>query len=125
MNKVILIAIILPMILAGCTTKPREVEASLPLVNSLLLPIGEKIPEQYQSELNNPNFSDLEHNKYTIKVGPIYSSGLGNQCRQLFIEGDGQQGEQRVVCSYTTNEDNVSAWYLVPNIVQSATSIQL
>lgn len=127
MNKVTLIAFLMPILLGGCSNKPREVEASVELVNNAMKPVGIKLPEQYQQTLDTPSSTTLPHGDYYIELGPNYSSSLGNQCRQLFIHKKDQQTEQRVACanSEQQQEEQVNAWYLVPNIVQSATSIQL
>lgn len=112
--------------LVGCSSQPRQVSASLPLVQSQPSPIGDKIPTQYRKELEKVTATQIFHPKYKVVVGPFYLSSLGQDCRELSVTlPDGQQ-ILRVACAESKQyPEQVRAWYLVPNIIQTSSSIQL
>ncbi|USD41325.1 hypothetical protein J4N42_00910 [Vibrio sp. SCSIO 43135] len=114
------------LILAGCSSQPRHVEASLPLVAASIESVGTKVPASYRQDLEDMYKTELIHDKYHISLGPFYISSLGNECRELTIEEPEQGKTTRVVCAEKKQyEDQIRAWYLVPDIIQSSSSIQL
>jgi len=115
-------------LLSGCVSKPREVTASIPLVETPEAQLGETIPQQYWPELNDPRQTSLTHNDYSIRLSPPYNSGLGYQCRVLEIETTTEGKRNRIACaSISKNADGieVKSWYLTPNIVETATAIKI
>lgn len=113
--------------LTGCSNSPRQVKASVPLVQSQVLTIGDKIPTQYRSQLENSRTEAIFHPRYQIEVGPFYTSSLGQECRTLLITPL-DKGEQisRVACTEPKQyPEQVRVWSLIPNIVQSSSIIQL
>lgn len=115
-------------LLSGCASKPREVTASVPLVEAPEVQLGENIPQHYWTELNEPSQTSLTHNDYIIRLSPPYRSGLGYQCRVLEVETTSEGKRNRVACaSISKNADGieVKSWYLTPNIVEAATAIKI
>ncbi|MEZ9657998.1 MULTISPECIES: hypothetical protein [unclassified Vibrio] len=123
-----MVVVLSSLLLFGCASKPREVTASLPLVEAAEVQLGESIPQQYWSELNNPNQTSLTHNDYNIRLSSPYSSGLGYQCRVLEVETISEGKRNRIACaSISKNADGseTKSWYLAPSIVEAATVIKI
>ncbi|TKF67363.1 hypothetical protein FCV55_16240 [Vibrio sp. F13] len=113
---------------AGCSSKPREVSASIPLVKPTTTPIGELIPERYWSELGDPSSTHLTHSDYFIKLSAPYTSGLGNTCRSLDIENVNKDKTNRIACSQSNigvNGEFILTWFLTPDIVEAATAVKI
>ncbi|PMH45939.1 hypothetical protein BCU68_09085 [Vibrio sp. 10N.286.49.B3] len=128
--------------LVGCSSQPRQVEASLPLVQPSTQPLGIQVPQQYSQDLEDGRKVDLIHPEYRIQMGPLYTSSLGHTCRELTFakvnavsmtaHGSEQGPSIRVACTNqqlttipASDELLERAWFLVPNIIQSSSSVQL
>jgi len=123
-----MVLVLSSLLLFGCASKPREVTASIPLVEVLEVQLGESIPQHYWTELNDPSQTSLTHNDYRIRLTPPYSSGLGYQCRVLEVETTTEGKRNRIACaSISKNTDGVEvkSWFLTPNIVEAATAIKI
>ena len=111
------------ILLAGCTSRPREVVASLPLVSaSQQKPTAQEIPEKYWSDLANAQTTSIVHEKYQIIASPLYISALGQPCRELSITGINTPETKRVACEISFINDNKQqdkAWFLAPQIIES------
>ncbi len=113
-------------VLSGCSSQPRLVKADIPLVEKNNLIIGTPISDSYRHTLEQPNSVSLSHPNYQIQLGPIYTSSLGQDCRELSIRMSNDTRSQRVVCAQKQqNKNQARTWYLVPNIIQPSASIQL
>lgn len=117
------------ILLAGCTSKPREVVASLPLVSaSQQKPTAEQIPEKYWVQLANTNTTNIIHEKYQITVSPLYISALGLPCRELSITNTDLAESKRIACEVSfMNDKNQQdkAWFLEPQIIESTRYVEL
>ncbi|PKF62542.1 hypothetical protein CW745_03705 [Psychromonas sp. psych-6C06] len=122
-------AVIFVLLLAGCTSKPREVSASIPLVSaSQTKPTEKEIPSQYWSLLSNPQQSSLEHEKYKIELEALYISALGTPCRELKITDETENVEKRVACEIpfiNANNEADKAWFMEKQIIESSAYIEL
>lgn len=126
MIKYLAFSMLVSGFLVGCSSQPRQVEASLPLVKQQIIPIGKKLPAKYRQQLEDHSTKWLIHKDYDIEMGAFYTSSLGNDCRKLNVRTIEKVTVQRIACAEKSQyEGQVRAWYLVPDIVQSATSIQL
>lgn len=126
MNKKLAVLLLGLGALSGCSSQPRQVEATIPLVDASNAAVGTKLPTQFRNQLEDSQLKALRHKEYTIHVGAFYTSSLGQDCRGLTIYTLEGEKNQRVACTEPKQyPEQVRAWYLVPNIVQSATSIQL
>ncbi|GAL24241.1 hypothetical protein JCM19239_3944 [Vibrio variabilis] len=130
-TKVAVVGLVL-LILSGCAQKPRQVEAGVKLVEPTNLVTGERIPQKYWSELNNPVTTKIDANGMLIDVGKLYTSGLGQECRSLQISGDPNENRTRIACSVieaadntTSTSDTIKVWYLTNNIVETSTIIKI
>jgi hypothetical protein len=121
--------ILFAILIAGCTSRPREVVASLPLVSpSQQKPTAQEIPEQYWPDLANAATTSLIHEKYQIIVSPLYVSALGQPCRELSITGLNTPETKRVACEIAfINDDKQQdkAWFLAPQIIESTRYVEL
>ncbi len=118
------------VMIVGCSSQPRHVSATLPLVQHKSEPVGKSIPAMYRSGLEDSNSTRLQHTRYQILLGPLYTSALGLDCRELAItepsSGSRSEPISRVACSEKKQYDQqVRAWYLMPNIIQTSTSVKL
>ena len=134
LKKFIIIPIALcVMTLSACTSKPREVTASIPLVTSSQeKPNKQEVPVRYWSPLSDPAETSVEHNKYDIQLSKIYISALGHICRELSIvdksKASTQDLERRIACeiSYKTEGNQAeNAWFLEKQIIESRVYVEL
>lgn len=117
------------MTVAGCTSKPREVEASVPLVSlSQEKPNKKEIPTQYWSLLADTKQAFLEHEKYQIQLSALYISALGLPCRELQLIDKENNEEKRIACEISfINKDKKQdkAWFLEEQIIESSSYVEL
>lgn len=126
MNKKLILCCVSLLGLTACSSAPRQVTASVPLVLTAAKPIGQKLPAKYSAELENSENAQLNHPDYSIQLGPFYTSSLGRDCRDLTIHDQAGDKSLRVVCAEKQpSSDQSRDWYLIPNIVQHASSIKL
>lgn len=115
--------------LSACTSGPRQVNASLPLVTSSLeQPDKEMIPNQYWSILSDDSQSRLTHDQYQISLGEIYISALGRSCRELVIKDKNNEIKKRIACeNHFLNKKNQEnkAWFLEKVIIESSSFVEL
>ncbi|MEJ6123833.1 hypothetical protein MT390_18515 [Vibrio sp. 2-Bac 85] len=123
--------LLLPMVLvlSACTSKPREVYASIPLVtNNEAKPSTKEIPEAFSTKLSNPSIEQLTHGKYAVKLSPLYISALGYPCRKLIFSEQTGEPKRRVACeiSYKDSANKlVKSWFLENAIIESSNNIDL
>lgn len=115
--------------LAGCTSKPREVTASIPLVSSSQeKPNKKEIPSKYWSSLSNSQQTQFEHEKYQVQLAELYTSALGQVCRELTLTDKEKNEERRTACEISfVNQDNQQdkAWFLEKQIIESRVYVEL
>jgi hypothetical protein len=108
--------------LTGCVNPPREVRASMPLVDkkvNMLAVQGNEVPLFYWQYLSNPNQTSVTRNKFHYQLSTIYTSALTVLCRKIMLSGvEGISSQSRIVCTNSSHQDltELSAWYLVPDI---------
>lgn len=116
-------------IVFGCSSKPREVTASLPLVSaSQSKPAKKEIPSQYWNTLADAKSNSLSHDKYQISLSELYISALGQSCRTLSFSGKEQKTIKRIACeiSYVdSNKQQQIGWFLEPQIIESSSYVEL
>jgi len=125
-NTLIILCIV---ILTGCTSKPREVTASVPLVSySQEKPNKQEVPSQYWSGLSDPQQTHLQHEKYQIQLANLYVSALNLVCRELIVVDKKNKLEKRIACeSFFIDEHNKQnkAWFLEKQIIESSSYVEL
>ncbi|MFV8386974.1 hypothetical protein ACNO5E_23005 [Vibrio parahaemolyticus] len=131
MNRIVISACLL-LVLSGCSNAPREVNASLPLVNKSTQALGKPIPASLWQQLDEEDLleqsSEVMYKQYRIEMSPSYMSALGHTCRVLDFYQEGIKMSSRVACkvaaSSSSNETN-QPWFLVKDIVKDATAVKL
>ena len=115
--------------LAGCTSKPREVTASIPLVSSYHYKLNKKeIPSQYWEFLSDSKKTGFIHDKYQVQLAELYTSALGLSCRELTLIDKNSNEERRTACEISfVNQDNQQdkAWFLEKQIIESRIYVEL
>ena len=119
--------------LSACTSKPREVTASIPLVTSSQeKPNKQEVPSKYWRSLSDPIQTNVEHDKYNIQLSELYISALGQVCRELTILNKSQKTtpaqERRTACeaTYITKDNHAEkAWFLEKQIIESRVYVEL
>ena len=130
--------------IVGCSHKPREVEASLPLVSSTQAkPNKKEIPSQYWSQLADRNATNIAHDKYDITLMALYTSALGLPCRELILidksnnqtnsvsntnNGIHSNEIKRIACEIAfinKNDEQEKAWFLEKQIIESTSYVEL
>ena len=116
-------------LISGCTSKPRKVIASVPLVYiSQEKPNKKEIPSQYWGALSDTQQNQLIHKKYKITLSDVYTSALGVTCRELMITEKNKQMKRRIACEIPfLNADNKQdkAWFLEKEIIESSSYVDL
>jgi len=115
--------------ISGCTSKPREVTASIPLVSaSQEKPNKKELPEQYWTMLADSRQTQLAHDKYTIHLSELYISALGFSCRELMLIDIDKNEQKRIACEISfLNKDKKQdkAWFLEEQIIESSGYVEL
>lgn len=126
-KKITLICALLT--LSACTNQPRQVKASLPLVNVVMeKPTKKMVPNQYWEMLADQNQSILTHPQYQITLGVLYFSALGTTCRELQFKESNQLIKKRVACENNfINKHNKKekGWFLEKEIIESNRSVEM
>ena len=122
--------LLVPVVLAltACTSRPREVYASIPLVSTNeAKPEQTVLPANFSTTLSNPSSTQLTHGKYNVAVMPTYVSALGYPCRKLIFSASGVQPKNRIACEITYKEDDklVKSWFLENAIIESDDNLDL
>lgn len=126
MHKTIIVSCLSILGLTACSSAPRQVQASLPLVEASVQPLGQKLPAKYRAQLEQAASTRLDNSDYSIQLGTQYTSSLGQDCRDLTIFEASGDKTLRVACAEKKQyPEQVRAWYLIPNIVQHSSSIKL
>lgn len=114
---------------SGCTSKPREVSASIALVTySTEKPDEKVVPEQYWSKLAEPSLRTFAHPEYQIQMSALYISALGERCRELEIVDKRNRMQKRIACELhfiDQNKKQDKAWFLEKEIIESASYVEL
>ncbi|GAB2649642.1 hypothetical protein GCM10026988_17380 [Vibrio panuliri] len=116
MFKYICIAGVL-VLMVGCTSSTRNVEAKVPLVETRVEKNGEKVPTLYRQFLESNENESLLTPEQAIYFQDSYLSALGQKCRNVLFESNNGVSVKRVAC--TENKlfsDQVRAWYFIPNL---------
>jgi len=124
------IAITLSLLtIVGCTSKPREVSASLPLVSlSQEKPNKKEIPSQYWAYLSDSQSTSFKHDKYQVQLSSLYTSALGQVCRELTLIDKESNEQRRTACEASfVSKDNQAdkAWFLEKQIIESRVYVEL
>ncbi|MDN2664404.1 hypothetical protein [Psychromonas sp. 14N.309.X.WAT.B.A12] len=122
--------LLVPMVLtlAACTSKPREVYATIPLVTaSDVKPNKQALPPTFVSALNNPASTALTYKQYSITIAPTYVSALSYSCRQMIFNESNQASKTRIACEipYKENDKLMKSWFLEHAITEADNNIDL
>ena len=117
------------LVITGCSSKPREVTASIPLVSaSQEKPNKKEIPSQYWPFLSDSQQVSFEHDKYHVQLAELYTSALGLVCRELTLVDKAKNEERRTACEISfVSQDNQQdkAWFLEKQIIESRIYVEL
>ena len=117
------------VLVGACTNSPRNVTASIPLVSiSQDKPNKKEIPSQYWTFLSNSKQTSFAHDKYQVQLTALYTSALGQVCRELILVDNKRNEERRTACEVPfVNENNqqVKAWFLEKEIIESRVYVEL
>lgn len=115
------------LLITACSSAPRHVNASLPLVSEAIPVTGKLIPEEYWQTLNEVSPSaPIAHKQYQINLQAIYHSALGETCRSLDFYEKGVKVQTRIACAQTQQaESDQQKWYLVHDIIKNATVVSM
>jgi hypothetical protein len=106
----------------GCSSAPREVDASIALVpeNKSTL-VGEKIPAFIEKHLNQGVSQIINYNDYTIEILPTYISALGFDCSRLVFESKQADKVLKTACRNKNTDD----WVFVKSMNKSEKQVVL
>ncbi|WBA17140.1 hypothetical protein [Salinivibrio kushneri] len=126
MYKAVIVSLLSVLGLTACSSAPRQVQANVPLVEPLDKPLGEPLSAKMSAQLDQHKKNTLTSADYMIKLGPLYTSSLGKECRELTFVDERNEKTARIACTDpTSSSDQDRTWYLIPNIVDHATAIKL
>ncbi|MDG3088667.1 hypothetical protein P7F88_22425 [Vibrio hannami] len=125
--KLLFVSILLTSVTA-CSSAPRIVEASLPLVTEQNNFDGaDLLPQNYWPLLDDDSSQTLSHEQYQIKIGSKYTSAMGLECRPLYISHE-LTTRTRITCAQIHKDNrgkSIKAWYLTRNILQDPQEVEL
>lgn len=130
MNKYLIPAAFLVIAISGCSHTPREVEAKVALVEAENIQYQEAIPRKYWASLDHPSTTQVNASGMLIQIGSPYTSGLGQECRELQMTTELNENRTRIACAKIVTTDSNStktekAWFLTDDIVESSTIIKI
>ena len=110
------------LLLTACSSQPRQVKASLPLINNQALIIGEPLSNSLNQRLNNAPPHSVDFDDMSLSFSAVYHSALGYPCRQIQLQQSDLLTE-RVVClvkdgakSLDQYPQSASGWLLMPSV---------
>ncbi|WP_342639148.1 hypothetical protein [Vibrio metschnikovii] len=110
------------LLLTACSNQPRQVKASLPLIDSQSSIIGEPLSISLNQRLNNIPPHSVDFDDLSLSFSAVYHSALGYPCRQIQLHHS-ESPTNRVVClikdgSQSAEHDSQSAsgWLLMPSV---------
>jgi hypothetical protein len=115
------------LFLSACSSQPRQVQATIPLVPPKAIS-GQEIGQQHWQALESNETSLIDHQGQRILVGEKFTSALGLTCRKLTVTEDNQPPSERIACAQMTTDEqgqSVSQWFLTKQIVHSATAVEI
>ena len=106
----------------GCSSAPREVDASIALVpeNKPML-VGEIVPASIEKYLNQDVSQSINYNNYMIEILPIYISALGFNCATLIFETKNINKILQTACQ----NKNSDSWVLIKSISKTDKKVVL
>lgn len=106
----------------GCSSAPREVDASIALVpeNKSTL-VGEDIPTFIEKHLNQVVSQTINYNNYIIEISPVYISALGFNCTTLIFENKQADKVLKTAC----RDKNIDAWVFVKSMNKNEKQVVL
>ncbi|WPC74275.1 hypothetical protein [Vibrio porteresiae] len=133
MNRLvkIVISIILPsLFLSGCSSPPRKIEASVPLVEASagMDSLGQQLPLIFWKQFATQESASISDSEYTIFASKPYISALDMLCRNLIINDVNKNTRsQRVACSQVSQYEltELSPWYLMRDIKNPMSDLKL
>ena len=109
------LAISLAILLGGCASEPKQVEASRPLVNPAASTALQAMPANLQQPLNTlPQGAALSTNSVTFTLGQRYVSALGRECVELLFNNMQGHSQRSAACKFEEQ------WYLIPQLEQAS-----
>lgn len=115
------------LLLSACSSQPRQVQATIPLVPPKAI-VGSPIAQQYWDALALPSTKVIERQEQDIQVSEMFTSALGLTCRKLTVFSDTQPPSERVACSQPIVDEQGQEheqWILTKPIVHSATAVEI
>ncbi len=112
------LALSLAILLGGCASEPKQIAASIPLVNQTATDGLIALPAEQQQVLNSlQQGNSVAVTNGTFTPGPVYTSALGHACRELLFQrslsnGASSRSEKRIACQ------RADQWYLIPQLEQ-------
>ncbi len=117
------------VLIAACSSPPREVTASIGLVPEVQQkPNKKEIPAQYWTFLSDASQTTFPHDKYKVKLATLYTSALGQLCRELTLIDQENNLVRRVACEISFvngNNQQDKAWFLEKQIIESRLYVEL
>jgi len=106
----------------GCSSAPREVDASIALVphNSAVL-LGEKVPFSIGKYLSQSVMQTIAYNDYTIEISAIYKSALGFDCTNLIFKTKLNENITKTACQNKKSD----TWLLIKSINTNDKQVKL
>lgn len=126
--------LVFPLILlslGGCSNAPREVTASVKLVEPSNKLVGDEFSPKHGEALEHGiKGATISDSGLNIRLGARFTSALGLDCREITVEPsdsahkNGNAPQRRVACAgQKQKDDQERVWYLISNIHQSSTNL--
>lgn len=118
MKKISVVLMIVSM-LSACSNQPKQVTASIPLVDMPDAVKHDPIPEKYWGILDEqPGGFVVNHDAQQVILGGSYFSALGHKCRELLVKAEPLKNTESDIRRVVCQPPNYRYWYLVPDIMR-------
>jgi len=110
------------LVVVGCSSAPREVDASIALVShdSPIL-LGKKVPFSIGKHLGQSVLQTITHKNYTIDISAVYRSALGFNCTTLIFKTQVTKNIAKIACQNKKSDD----WMFIKSINNNDKQVEL
>ncbi|MBF9001197.1 hypothetical protein [Vibrio nitrifigilis] len=130
-NKLVLSIFLSCLFLSGCSSPPRHIEATVPLVESSYSDVdslGQELPLIFWKHFSVAGTARISEVNYNVFATKSYISALGLLCRNLTIKNiNSSTHTQRIACTHASQDEltALTPWYLTRDIKKPTSDLKL
>ncbi|MBE8232405.1 MAG: hypothetical protein HAW67_01625 [Endozoicomonadaceae bacterium] len=116
---------ILFLLVSACSSAPREVNASLPLVASSSINSQHLVSNGLAAHLSNDDIKHINYKGYEVALSNKYFSALGQLCRKLSFYDNKRKLGNKTFCSFEEKPNLEKTWRAVKDIALDKLTVEL